>query len=940
MSVRFDIRRAKFHIYLCITLLFVLALSFYIYVQAEKKIDAANETRHASLLLADELRVSSDELTRMVRTYVATKNPVYKKRYYEILSIRNGTQSRPEDYSNFYWSLLLPDEEKAEDSGSEKIALLELMRRSGCTSDEFDQLAQAKANSDVLTATELAAMNLLESDAGDAKENQARAMASLYDDKYHIAKKDIMHPIERTFRMMDARTTAVVHDAEGIALALRLLFSGLALFTVYYILKTYLTIEATLGARVDEVYQQIMALGSGDFSSVNASTPKRKDSVMGWLQETRKNLLQAYEERARTETERERVERTLQNEQQFVNTVIENLPGIFYVYTYPELRLTKWNVNHESLLGYAPGEIEGRHIMDWHPPENMDLVRQAVDTVMKEGFVSIEATLLSKEGKAIPFLLTGVRFNALGKTYLMGIGLDIAERKRTESALRESEDKFRSLYHEMTEGVAVHEIVRDDAGHPTDYRILDVNPSFAFYTGIQPAAAVGELASRLYGTGEPPFLETYAAVVTSGKPIRFEIFFAPLGKDLSISAFSIGHDRFATVFEDISDRKQIEHEIRRANQAKTEFLANMSHEIRTPLNGILGMLQLMESTSLDGEQKEYILGALKSSKRLTLLLSDVLDISRIEAGKVTIRAEEFDICLQKDSVMDTFKLASKEKGLLLDFTIDDDMPRRIIGDEARLRQILFNLVGNAIKFTDKGHVTIEAYPLLKNNVLFRVLFIVSDSGIGIPDDRLEDIFEPFTQVEGDYTRRFQGAGLGLSIVRRLVVLMHGELAIGDTDGGGTTFYLSLPFKLPVSPKTLKEKAVETSCRSSVVRTVLYAEDDEMSLITGKRLLEKLGYAVVIAENGQEALTRLAAQEFDLILMDVQMPVMDGVKATRAIREGRAGEHNANIPIIAMTAYAMTGDKEKFLEAGMNDYLSKPVDMAALKEVIERLLRIK
>ncbi|WP_197084259.1 response regulator [Desulfovibrio sp. TomC] len=375
-----------------------------------------------------------------------------------------------------------------------------------------------------------------------------------------------------------------------------------------------------------------------------------------------------------------------------------------------------------------------------------------------------------------------------------------------------------------------------------------------------------------------------------------------------------------------------------ASKAKSEFLANMSHEIRTPLNGILGMLQLMGSTPLDGEQQEYLLAAMKSSQRLTRLLSDILDLSRIEAGKMAIHEEVFEIAVQRDLIVDLFAMEAGEKGVGLDFFIDERMPSHLIGDKSRLQQILFNLVGNAIKFTDTGSVRVDATPLGLQNGLLRVLFVVQDTGIGIADDLLRIVFQPFTQAEDSYTRRFQGAGLGLSIVQKLLRMMHGEMAIDSGEGLGTTVYCSLPFKLTDSLHSHEEQAEQAeSLRKDRPLRILFAEDDAVNLMAGQRLLEKSGYIVATAVDGHGAIMRLRDQEFDLILMDIQMPGMDGVAATRAIREGKAGQDKANIPIIAMTAYSMTGDREKFLAAGMDDYVAKPVALAELQTVINRVM---
>ncbi|WP_300160639.1 response regulator [Solidesulfovibrio sp.] len=379
-------------------------------------------------------------------------------------------------------------------------------------------------------------------------------------------------------------------------------------------------------------------------------------------------------------------------------------------------------------------------------------------------------------------------------------------------------------------------------------------------------------------------------------------------------------------------------EAKAASRAKSEFLANMSHEIRTPLNGILGMLQLLQGTGTDEEQNEYITNAVKASKRLTRLLSDILDLSQVEAGKLPLVETPFEIKSQKDAVIDTFSPLAVEKGLALEFDVDDRMPPLLVGDEARLRQILFNLVGNALKFTEHGRVTVTAAPLhVRDDGSLRALFTVSDTGIGIAPHLFKDIFEPFVQAEAAYTRRFQGAGLGLAIVRRLVPLLGAALDIDSVEGEGTTVYLSLPLRRPLPANASQTpEAAAVPLKSRPVK-VLLAEDDEENLFYGMAVLRKAGCQVKPARNGREALRLLAAEPFDVILMDVQMPVMDGVAATRAIRGGACGEASRRIPIIAMTAYAMPEDKAKFLAAGMDAYLAKPMDMHALRDAIRRMV---
>lgn len=402
------------------------------------------------------------------------------------------------------------------------------------------------------------------------------------------------------------------------------------------------------------------------------------------------------------------------------------------------------------------------------------------------------------------------------------------------------------------------------------------------------------------------------------------------------------------IARDVTERKEQVLELRRAkdmaeasNRAKSEFLANMSHEIRTPLNGIMGMLQLLELSDLEAGLKEYVGTAMQSSRRLTALLSDILDLSRIEAGRLSLTRKEFFFEELRSSILVMQSFVARGKGLELSFILDERLPPSLIGDDVRLRQILFNIIGNALKFTEKGSVRVEVSPLPQSREgQLRVLFIVTDTGIGIADAFMQTIFEPFVQAEGSYARKFQGAGLGLSIVRRLVSLMNGELAIDNHAGEGTAIYLTLPFTLPETPKEeVRRHPLPASAQTGEpCPRALIAEDDEGSLFAAKRMLEKFGYVVATAKDGREGLRLLAEQDFDVILMDVQMPVMNGIQAVREIRNCANFGAKSRTPVIAMTAYAMEKDKKNFLAAGMDDYIAKPIEINEFREVIERVRR--
>ncbi|ACU89675.1 hybrid sensor histidine kinase/response regulator [Desulfomicrobium baculatum] len=373
-----------------------------------------------------------------------------------------------------------------------------------------------------------------------------------------------------------------------------------------------------------------------------------------------------------------------------------------------------------------------------------------------------------------------------------------------------------------------------------------------------------------------------------------------------------------------------------ANEAKSEFLANMSHELRTPFSGIMGMMRLLQGTGLDDEQRRYVCLAIKASDRFTRLLTDLLDISRIEAGKLDIHEQEFSTSDLHDSVMEIFALASQEKGISLEFFIDPSVPARLVGDEMRVRQILFNLVGNAIKFTEKGCVCVEIILLSPvKGADLRVLFTVSDTGIGIPVDMLSGIFGSFVQVDGASSRAFQGAGLGLAIVKRLVKLMGGQIFADSIEGEGTNMHVELPFKMAGSRAGESKSRLDTG--STVPRLhILLVEDEPIITLYTRKLLEKAGHQVTTAENGLEIFGLPDRDTIDCIFMDIQMPVMDGIEATHAIRSSSRPGYAKDIPIIALTAHAMIGDREKFLGLGMDGYLTKPVDANDLQRELERI----
>nr|WP_202887514.1 PAS domain S-box protein [Cohnella zeiphila] len=516
--------------------------------------------------------------------------------------------------------------------------------------------------------------------------------------------------------------------------------------------------------------------------------------------------------------------------------------------------------------------------------------------------------------------------------------VDITSNKLTEQKLQESVERYTSLKKYNHDAIISFDLQGNIMnGNAMAERLTGQRVSDLIGTSI--AAIIGEdKLSRILADNEP-FNEIEGSINhvphIEGYLVEVLVTIAPI----IVNNRSIG---FYLLIKDITEQKKllIEKEAaERTNEVKSEFLAMMSHEIRTPMNGVIGMTDLLLDTPLDEEQREYVSIIRKSGDTLLAIINDILDFSKVESGNAELSEEPFNLTAAIAETFDTLMPKALEKNLTLNVAINPGIPQTVIGDPLKIRQILMNLMGNAIKFTPEGSIAVTVDRADVEGDRVRIHFAVKDTGIGVPEDKLPYLFEPFYQADHFMVRQAGGTGLGLAITRKLVELMDGEIRCEPNPGGGTIF----SFHVLMSAETLPA-VVETEERLEIVPAqdetlrILIAEDNDVNRRVLIRMVEKLGYRPDAVCNGVEVLEEIQKKSYDIVFMDIQMPVMNGMEATRILRQTIGpGE----LPyIVAVTANALVGDRERYMNSGMNEYISKPLQSSAVAAVIRKCLESK
>jgi len=602
-----------------------------------------------------------------------------------------------------------------------------------------------------------------------------------------------------------------------------------------------------------------------------------------------------------------------------------------------------WNKGAELMYGYSSDEVIGciNHVLlKTLFPSGVTNITSVLD---KYRVWSGEIENTCKDGRKIIIQTRKqVMVNDLGEQIVLANDRNITESKVIEQALKDSEEKYRQLFEHMTNGFGLYEVILNENGEPIDFKYLMVNNAFHKIMNLNPNLLVGKTIKEINPEADENMIKTYCMVGLTGEPFYHEYYSKTFNRYFSVYTFSPKIGQFASVFDDISERKQYELDLilakesaETANKAKSQFLANMSHEIRTPMNGVLGMAQILEM-SLDGENKKMVEMIYTSGNDLLKIINDILDLSKIEAGKVRLTQEKFNIYRLIDEINNIINHLSSQKGLEYICDIDRKIQGDLCGDPDRLKQILFNLLGNAIKFTESGKIELSVRIAKVFEDKLQLVFLIKDTGIGISEDKMGQLFTFFMQADESATKKYGGTGLGLAISKQLINMMGGEICVESKLGSGSEFSFNIILALNKEEMHKNADIGELTQTAAVHSYALLVEDDYVSGVIMETFCGWKGIQLKIVLNGDQALDVLKNETFDFIFMDIQMPDKNGYEVTKAIRDIEKPLYK-HTPIIATTAYALLGDRQKCIDAGMDDYIEKPINAEKLYSIIEKYI---
>lgn len=640
-------------------------------------------------------------------------------------------------------------------------------------------------------------------------------------------------------------------------------------------------------------------------------------------------------------------------------SVLDHVPlGICVVKS--DFSVIFWNKTMEEWTGMAAGQMLGKNVTLVCPGLDRPICKTRLDSLFDDGIPVVFSSRLHKsifpvklpngEPRIHKITVSAVSLERDEKFGALFSVEDVTGLSRTMSDLLESRNFLNEIFNSIQDGISVTDL---------NHTIRFVNPVVERkYAGGGPV--VGKKNYECYfGASKPVKNSPGLRCIESGET-ESAILPAPPGceaKWIELFAYPIKNNKTGQVtgvieyIRDVTVRRQIEEELFRAKmtaevatRAKSEFLANMSHEIRTPLNAVIGGAEILSGTLMTRQQRQIVDMLCVNSEFLLEIVNNIIDISQIEAGKINLEEIEFNLKELVDKVCNIFEANARKKGLLLTRCVDPDLPSAVKGDPSRIRQVLVNLITNAVKFTAHGHISISCGYAKENKE--KILFSVSDTGMGISKSKQKVIFKSFTQADTSTTRQFGGTGLGLAICRRLVELMGGHISVKSQLNKGSTFYFTTRLKHVQASETTtqpscnegeKQAAPAVTCKFIQPARILLVEDYKYTRLIVLHFLAETPFEIDMAENGLQAVEKYTNNKYDLILMDLQMPVMDGYYATREIRKIEKSKGLAATRIIALSAFALSEDRQKSLDAGCDDHLSKPVTKAALFTMLAKYL---